>query len=126
MDGGVNIGLKSAVSNSISRNVYRAMRIAFKIDSLINDIHLLQLNLLINSPFISTRNFHETNTSCIRLSRIISRIVMSSINQSSSVSSATRLYSHVQYRVNTLEKLHVNSKVFFRTAILWHGVKVAF
>lgn len=78
-------------------NVYRATRIAFKIDSPINDTRLLQLNLLINFPSISTRNFHDANVptdaSCIRLSQIISRIVMSPINQSSSFSPATQLYS---------------------------------
>lgn len=42
-------------------NVYRATRIAFKIDSPINDTRLLQLNLLINSPSILTRNFHDAN-----------------------------------------------------------------
>lgn len=119
MDGGVNIGLKSAVSNSISRNVYRTMRIAFKIDSLINDIHLPTIESSDKFPICLDTQLprcQRTNTSCIRLSQIISRIVMSSINQSS-FSSATRLYSRVQYRVNTLEKLHVNLKVFFRAAI---------
>jgi len=115
-------------------NVYRATRIAFKINSPINDTRLLQLNLLINSPSISIRNFRErTNTSCIRPSQIISRIVTSSINQSSPFSSAThnciwQLYSQAQYRVSTLKMLRVNSfkVLLFRTAILWHGVKRRF
>lgn len=42
-------------------NVYRATRIAFKIDSPINDTRLLQLNLLINFLSISTRNFHDVS-----------------------------------------------------------------